>query len=207
MFRSFISLVLGALVTLLLVIFMAFMVKQSGSLADREEDKPIEILIVQEDEEVKIKQRVIPKKPPPPKEPPPPETVTEKENQTAKNQVPQLNLANLNFSLGGEGAYLGSVGGLDQNSDGEAVPIVRIEPQYPQKAALEGKEGFVTLSFTIMPDGSVGDISVLEAKPRRLFDRAARRALSKWKYKPKIVDGKPVPQPGQKVTLDFKLDS
>ena len=50
------------------------------------------------------------------------------------------------------------------------------------------------------------DIEVIEAEPKRVFDREARRALRKWKYKPKIVDGKPVKQPGMFVQLDFKLE-
>ncbi|WP_352311523.1 energy transducer TonB, partial [Psychrobacter sp. W2-37-MNA-CIBAN-0211] len=42
--------------------------------------------------------------------------------------------------------------------------------------------------------------------PKRLFDREAIRALKKWKYKPKIVDGKPLRQSGMTVQLDFTLE-
>ena len=50
------------------------------------------------------------------------------------------------------------------------------------------------------------DVVVLEANPKRIFDREAKRALRKWKYKPKIVEGKPQKQFNMQVQLDFKLD-
>jgi protein TonB len=90
--------------------------------------------------------------------------------------------------------------------DGEATPIVRIEPKYPVQAARDGKEGWVILSFTIDELGGVTDVDVIDADPKRVFDREAKRALRKWKYKPKVVDGKPVKQTGQQVQLDFKLN-
>ena len=90
--------------------------------------------------------------------------------------------------------------------DGEATPIVRIDPKYPPQAARDGREGWVRLSFTINEVGGVDDIEVIEAEPKRVFDREARRALRKWKYKPKIVDGKAVKQTNMFVQLDFKLE-
>ncbi len=89
--------------------------------------------------------------------------------------------------------------------DGDATPIVRIEPKYPVKAAREGKEGWVKMRFTIAKDGSTKDIEVIDAQPPRLFDSEAKRALSKWKYSPKMEGGKPLEQPGIVVQLDFKM--
>jgi protein TonB len=62
------------------------------------------------------------------------------------------------------------------------------------------------MRFTILEDGSVGDVAVVEAEPKRVFDREAIRALKRWKYSPKVVDGKAVQQPGIMVQLDFSLD-
>jgi protein TonB len=89
--------------------------------------------------------------------------------------------------------------------DGDATPIVRIDPKYPPEAARDGKEGWVELSFTINEVGGVEDVEVIEADPKRIFDREAKRALRKWKYRPKVVDGIPERQPGLKVRLDFTL--
>ncbi|GGF61277.1 hypothetical protein GCM10011338_11930 [Alteromonas lipolytica] len=83
--------------------------------------------------------------------------------------------------------------------------IVRIDPKYPPQAARDGLNGWVMLSYTITENGSVSDISVLDSSPERVFDREARRALSKWKYKPVIKQGKPQAVPGVMVLLEFAL--
>lgn len=50
------------------------------------------------------------------------------------------------------------------------------------------------------------NVEVIDADPKRIFDREAKRALSKWKYRPKIIDGKPQKQVGLQVQLDFKIN-
>lgn len=90
---------------------------------------------------------------------------------------------------------------------GDARPIVRIEPKYPTSAARDGVEGWVRLAFSVTSAGTVENIQVIDAKPKRTFNQAAKRALAKWKYKPNIVAGKPQPQDGMMVMLDFKLAS
>jgi protein TonB len=54
--------------------------------------------------------------------------------------------------------------------------------------------------------GGVEDVKVIEAEPKRIFNREAIRALRKWKYRPKMVDGKPQKQFGLTVQLDFTLN-
>ena len=71
----------------------------------------------------------------------------------------------------------------------EAVPIVRIDPQYPREALMDGTEGYVKFRVLIGPDGGVLDVKVTEAAPDRLFVRNALRAVRRWKFKPRIVDG------------------
>jgi protein TonB len=112
----------------------------------------------------------------------------------------------LGFDVDVGGADTGLDGGGLAIRDGEATPIVRINPRYPPAAARDGVEGWVRLRFTIDPSGGVTDVEVIDSNPRRIFDQEARRALLRWKYKPKVVDGKAVSQPGQTVQLDFNLD-
>lgn len=87
----------------------------------------------------------------------------------------------------------------------EPLPIVRIEPRYPMKAARDGLQGDVILMFTVGKLGQVKDIKVLDAQPKGVFDRAAIKALSKWKYRPKVKDGQPVEQNELITTLSFRL--
>ncbi len=63
------------------------------------------------------------------------------------------------------------------------------------------------MRFSIMPDGSVDEIEVVDAEPKRVFDREAIRALKRWKYSPKIENGQALKQTGIMVQLDFNLDN
>lgn len=71
---------------------------------------------------------------------------------------------------------------------------------------MQGVQGWVRLKFDITSMGTVDNVKVLASKPRRIFDMAAKRALLKWKYKPKMEEGKAVAQQGEMVQLDFKLE-
>jgi len=88
-----------------------------------------------------------------------------------------------------------------------AMPLYRVQPRYPAKALRSNKEGYVVLSFDINESGRVTNIQVVQAEPKRLFDREAKRALKKWKYKPMVVNGQAVSQLGQKIRLDFQLEN
>jgi len=91
-------------------------------------------------------------------------------------------------------------------SDGEYLPIVRVEPIYPSRAAARGIEGYVIVEFTVTTNGSVRDPVIIEAEPSSIFNRAAQRAVVKWKYKPRVVDGQPVEVPGVRTQLTFQLE-
>ena len=108
------------------------------------------------------------------------------------NELPQLPPATPRESRGG--------------GDMMAIPMMQIAPEYPIDALQYGKEGFVVLSFDVRADGSVHNIRVEDAEPKRIFDKAAKSALKRWRYQPRVVDGQVVPQPNQFVRLDFKMD-
>lgn len=83
---------------------------------------------------------------------------------------------------------------------GDLVLVQRVEPKYPNQAALQGIQGAVTVRFTVETDGSVSGPVVTNAKPRRgIFDDAALRAVLRWKFKPIV---KPT---STTVTLVFNL--
>ncbi|MGI9321880.1 MAG: energy transducer TonB [Thiogranum sp.] len=90
------------------------------------------------------------------------------------------------------------------NGDGAPIPLLRIEPAYPRKAARNRKEGWVKVAFTITERGTVIDPQVLESRPRRLFNRSAVAAIRKWKFRPKVIDGTPVPTRATQV-IEFNL--
>lgn len=202
MVRFLVSILLGAAVTFALFSFMAFLV----SSGDRIKEEALENIIVEVNttppkSAAERRQRVPPPPPPPPKTPPKPQAPEPETNNDTSGltfNMPGVQLAGANAGMSAPGAGFGR--------DGDATPIVRIEPKYPIQAARDGKEGWVTLSFTINEIGGVEDVDVIEAEPKRIFDKEAKRALRKWKYKPKVVDGKAMRQPGLTVRLDFKMD-
>lgn len=74
----------------------------------------------------------------------------------------------------------------------ELIPLVRVPPDYPISALSRGIEGYVILRFTVTETGSVTDPEVLRSDPEGVFDRAATRAVLRFKYQPQFADGKPV---------------
>ena len=74
----------------------------------------------------------------------------------------------------------------------ELMPLVRVPPRYPGRAARLQIEGSVTVEFTITADGSVADPAVIESDPPRVFDKAALQAIVQWKFKPRVEDGQAV---------------
>ncbi len=82
----------------------------------------------------------------------------------------------------------------------------KVEATYPQRALRQRIEGWVELTFTVTANGDVVDIKVIDSQPRREFDREATRALSQWKFKPRITNGKPAAASARQ-RLEFKLGS
>lgn len=151
------------------------------------------------DSETATRERKLPE---PPKETPPPPSVPmnlSTSNDLSSSDV-SLSIPDLSATISGGIPFLGEGSG---NTD--LVPIVRINPQMPRKAAMRGIEGFVVAEFFVAKDGSTRDIKIVEASPKGVFERSAKRAILKWKYKPQVVDGKPT-EVSQKVRLEFKLE-
>ena len=91
------------------------------------------------------------------------------------------------------------------SSDGEYLPIVKVNPQYPRRAQTRGIEGYVLLEYIVTKTGAVRDPVVIEAKPPGIFNRAAINAALKYKYKPKVVNGEPIDVAGVKTRITFEM--
>ena len=74
----------------------------------------------------------------------------------------------------------------------ELTPLVKIPPEYPQRAMAKDIEGYVVLRFIVTETGSVESPEILHAEPEGYFESAARRAVLRWKYQPQYRDGKPI---------------
>lgn len=96
---------------------------------------------------------------------------------------------------------------INATSDRDVVPLVRINPDYPQRALSRGIEGWVQVQFTITETGSVTDAVVVASDPPNIFDDAAIKAILRWRYNPKVEDGVPVSRVGMQTILRFNLEN
>lgn len=156
-------------------------------------------------DEIATKSRRKPPKPPPPKNPPPPPKMEIAKVNQQTQPMPQMDIPNLDVPMAGGGMFIGNFQQVDRTAEGDIIPVVVIRPMYPRDAAIAGIEGWVKIEFTITETGTVKDPKVLEAEPARIFNREAIRAILRWKFKPRVVNGKAVDRLATQV-IEFNLD-
>lgn len=128
--------------------------------------------------------------------PPPPPPVVQQQPLDVQDLGGAIDIPD--FSVGDVAA-----GGF--NPDRDAQPLVRIEPQYPDRcqSRAESVEN-VLIEFDVTPDGTVVNPRVLESS-NSCLNRAALRAVERWKYQPKIEDGEAKPRFGVVTRFTFQL--
>lgn len=163
----------------------------------------VDFVRLKKETELETRERKKPPKPEPPKQPPPPKMKIDTpppDQQPTPFAMPKLNLPT---TISG-GPFLGSYVGGDMSGYSELIPLMRINPQYPRNAARDRIEGWVEFKITINPDGTVKTAVPLKSQPRGVFESAAMQAILKWKFKPKVVDGKGVEATGIQ-RIDFHM--
>jgi len=120
--------------------------------------------------------------------------------------LPRMDMPDLDVPLaGGSGIFLGNFQQVDRTAEGDIIPVVVIRPMYPREAAMNGTEGWVKIELTITEVGTVKNPRVVDANPPRIFNREAIRAILKWKFKPRVIDGIAVERQATQV-IDFSLE-
>ncbi|MBL4618203.1 MAG: energy transducer TonB [Robiginitomaculum sp.] len=196
--RFFIGLPFAGVITIVIFLFMKFLISQEMTLSEKEDAFRIDIN--PKVEELTVRQRDVKAerakdvKPPPP----PPQIEKQKASQPKEGianiagaipefDAPQLNRGAVNFNV----------------SDRDAQPLVRIPPMYPPRAAERGTEGNCKMSFDVSASGNPYNITA--DCTSSMFSRAATRSVEKWKYNAKIVDGNAVARSGVRTVITFKL--
>lgn len=65
----------------------------------------------------------------------------------------------------------------------DAKVLKKVAPEYPNEAVKKNiTAGSVRAKMNIAGDGKVSGVEVVEAEPKRVFDRVAIDALSQWKF-------------------------
>ena len=197
--RYVFSIVVGVIVTLSLLFVMQLLIATGkAALTKPRERAQLDFVRVKRNEALNTED-FTPEKPPPPPEVPP-----ETPPQDMDNIDPNAPTINVPAPTVDADTNIGGPGGMNI-AEGDYLPIVRVAPVYPARALSRGLEGYVDLSFTVTPAGTVENPVVLFSTSS-LFERAATRAVLKFKYKPRVVDGVPVAVPNVKTRISFQIE-
>lgn len=141
------------------------------------------------------------------------EEKVEREKPPPAPELPQIALsrsgldgtsATFNPTIDARGAMQGMK--MSAGSDREVLPLVRIPPEYPARAANRGIEGWVQVRFTISATGQVKDAVVVRAEPSEIFNDAAIKSILRWRYNPKVENGVAVERVGVETVIRFTLE-
>ena len=197
--RYVFSIVTGTLVTLSLLFIMHLLIEFGESAITEEKERhTLEFVRIKRNENLNLEDYTPEKPPKPPEVPPevPPQDIDNIDPSAPTINIPPPPVA-ANVDIGGPGGM--------NIAEGDYLPIVRVAPVYPARALQRGVEGYVDMSFTVTTTGTVKDPIVMFSTSS-LFERAASRAVVKFKYKPRVVDGVPVEVVGVKTRITFKIE-
>ena len=193
------SIVVGTAITLSLLFIMHLLIEHAEDAISKEKTRhQLDFVRVKRNETLNVEDYTPEKPPPPPELPPeiPPQDMDSVDPNAPTVNIPPPPVAT-NVDIGGPGGM--------NIAEGDYLPIVRVAPVYPARALSRGIEGYVDMSFTVTTTGTVKD-PIVVFSTSSLFDRAATRAVLKFKYKPRVVDGVPVEVPGVKTRISFQIE-
>jgi TonB family protein len=85
----------------------------------------------------------------------------------------------------------------------EGLLVKRVDPVYPPEAREQHIQGVVVLNVVIDREGNVSDAKLISGHP--VLAPAAIEAVKQWKYKPYLLNGRPIAMETQ-VSVDFRLE-
>jgi len=206
--RRLIAVALGLAVTLGLLFLMQALIASGHSAMTEAVTTHVVDFVRVEREETLERRSSKPARPSNPEAPPPDAprpSVDQATNASAVGQTLALPdsepvaAGGLDFDIGtGFGIPAGS-------ADGDYMPLVRVAPIYPRRAQERNIEGWVILELTVTETGAVRDPRVISCEPSDIFNKAALSAALKFKYKPRVVNGKPIEVRGVRYKMTFQL--
>jgi protein TonB len=183
-------------VTYALVFLMSTLIASGKNAITRENELQfVDFVRVRQDESIKFKD-FKPEKPDKPETPPPPAPMAKPDPFKTQSNID----TSFSFNAGINPANLLVAG------EGDYLPIIKPPPEYPERALSRGIEGYVLVEFMVTKLGTVSNPVVIKAEPPGYFERAALKAASKFKYKPKIINGEPVDVAGVRNKITFQME-
>ena len=195
--RYSIGAVLALLVTGVLFLLMFSLIATRDLSLDQRPLVPVaDVMLGATEIEVRTSAQM-PDKPEEPELPPPPPNLPQQSafDVDTSISVSFAPVANLQISAGNINV-----------SDGEYLPIVKVAPIYPRRAQTRGVQGYCIVEYTVTRAGSTRDARATDCKPKGYFERASVKAAEKFKYKPRVVDGKAIEVSGVRNKFTFTLE-
>ncbi len=185
----------AAIVTTILFLILAAMISQRQDI-ELSEDRSVDINVTRQLQDTSVQAQQEFQRPVLDQPPPPPPSVTDASFRPSVSatigEVPDFSQAELEIGTG-------------FNPDRDAQPMVRIPPRYPDMCQSRAKAlEAVVVEFDVTPEGAVVNTRVVNAT-NACFERAALRAVERWKYQPKIVDNQAQPRFGVRTQITFQL--
>ncbi len=197
---SSVRIVVGGLLAIPVAIGLFYIMQ---SLVDRDfkqEDskarKIADIIVPDKVIETNLKE-VLPEKIEDPEEPPPDLEPIEFDSDVDMGVVNNAPTTGITLKLNSSGMSSG---------DGEYLPIVKVAPIYPRRAQTRGISGYCIVEYTVTKTGSIRDPQAVDCQPSGIFDRASVKAATKFKYKPRVVDGEPIEVAGVQNKFTYELE-
>jgi protein TonB len=181
--RMVAALIIGAISALALGWFMDYLIRASDmSLDESGRSHMLEFVRIKRTETVERKDRTPPKpqlQETPEVPPMPQDSLDAATNQLAISAMPAD--AGLDIDRGGIGFGAG---------EGDYLPIVKVAPIFPQRAAMQGIFGECLVEYTVTAAGTTRDVKVIKDRcTSSVFYRSSVEAAQRFKYKPRIIDG------------------
>lgn len=198
--RLTIGLILATAVTLSLFWLMQYLIATADrSLNEDAAGSLLDFVRVKRDEAIERRQ-LKPKKPPPPEAPPPQPPTPQLDNLNPSADKIAISAVPVETEIEMTGGFSLGVG------EGDYLPIVKVAPIYPSRAAARGLEGFCVVQYTVTKTGTTKDVTVVEGQcTSSTFHRSSMNAALKFKYKPRIMDGEAVEVPGVQNKFTYEL--
>jgi len=155
----------------------------------------IEFIRIKQDDSLQERKRTIPDKPPTPKRPPQPQVEIDVSKPPPTANL-DFDMPDFSLPTDFSGAFMGNLESMGTGTS-QLIPIVKVAPRCPREAQISGIDGSVTLLLNVNSNGRVSTIQVKSAKPTRIFNSEAIKAVKRWQFKPKTIDGIAVDQKGE----------
>ena len=154
--------------------------------------------LVQPDEDIQLETATRkPEKVEDPEEPPPEMDMVQIDLNMDTNIENNAPLATVDLNINTTGMSSG---------DGEYLPIVKVAPIYPRRAQTRGITGYCIVEYTVTTSGAIRDPVAVDCQPQGVFEKASVKAATKFKYKPRVVDGEPIEVAGVQNKFTYTLE-